>query len=218
MISVSALRARIDRDLDLAAHVGGRDHAAVRRVAAFLRHLLILDLDRLHARGLVAAHGLPHVDEPAEAGIGIGDQRHAGAVRDRARALHHVAIGDEAGVGDAEIGARHAVAGHVERGKADAVGDARGEHVEHAGRDDERAALQNGLQSCLGHSILMTLRAGAGAGRERAVRRMRRSPAPPAAARATSRFRCRRFPSPSPACSRCRAARRTSRRSACRAR
>ena len=70
-------RACRERHLDLATHVAGRDHAAVRRMAAFLRHLLILDLDRLHARGLVAAHGLAYVDQPAEARVGASAMRGA---------------------------------------------------------------------------------------------------------------------------------------------
>ena len=152
MISVSDRVRAFKRDLDLAAHVAGRDHAPVRGVAAFLRHLLILDLDRLHPGGLVAAHGLAHVDQPAETGIGVRDQRRLDRRGDGAGPVDHVAIGDEPGIGHAEVRARYAIAGHVQRLEADAVGNPGREHLEDAGSQDELALREQGLEADGGHA------------------------------------------------------------------
>jgi hypothetical protein len=69
----SAERRACTATIDAAHGVGQRHHAPVGRVPALLGHLLILDLDRLHPCLLVAAHGMADVEQPAEAGVGVGD-------------------------------------------------------------------------------------------------------------------------------------------------
>ena len=133
---------RLDRDLDLEHHVLGRHDAAAGRMAALLRHLLVLDLDRGDARRLVAAHRALHVQQPAIAGVGVGDQRRVDHRADHLGAAHHVGIGREARVGQAEHRGGRAIAGHVERRKAHLVGDPRRDAVVDAGRQDELALGQ----------------------------------------------------------------------------
>ena len=60
-----------------------------------------------------------------------------GAARDGAHAAHDIGVARNAGIGQAEVGGRDAVAGHVERLKAHAVGDLGGDHVVDARRHDE---------------------------------------------------------------------------------
>src|ERR671931_352885 len=69
--------------------------------AAFFRHLLILDLDGLRPRRLVPAHRVADVDEPAEPGVRIRDERLAGTLRDLPHPPDHVGVGRDAGVGHA---------------------------------------------------------------------------------------------------------------------
>ncbi len=84
-------------------------------MTAFLGELLILDLDRGRARLLVAAYRMLHVQQAAEAGIRIGDQRNIGDRVDQRYRPHHVAIGGQPDIGQAVLRLRHPVAGHVER-------------------------------------------------------------------------------------------------------
>ena len=141
-ISVAAIAPRLGGDLDLQHHVLDRHDAAARRMAALLGHLLVLDLDRRDARRLVAAHRALHVQQAAVAGVGVGDQRRVDHRADHLGAAHHVGIGREARVGQAEHRGGRAVAGHVERREAHAVGDARRDAVVDAGRQDELALGQ----------------------------------------------------------------------------
>jgi hypothetical protein len=64
----------VNRHFDALHRVGHRHDAPSRRVPAFFGHLLIFDLNRLHPSLFVAAHGVAHIDEAAEAGVSIGDQ------------------------------------------------------------------------------------------------------------------------------------------------
>jgi hypothetical protein len=82
--------ARLNRDADLEDHFLRRDDAAAGRVAALLRHLLVFELDGGDARRLVARDRVAHVQQPAIAGVGIGDQRRAAAPRDGPHAGDHV--------------------------------------------------------------------------------------------------------------------------------
>ena len=88
-----------NRDLDLQRHLGSGYHPAARRVAALLGRLLILDLDRRHAGGLVAGYGVPDVQQAAIPGVGIGDDRRAAYPGERADTADHVGIGCQAHVG-----------------------------------------------------------------------------------------------------------------------
>ena len=115
------------RDPDLEHRVLQGDDPSVLRVAAALREFLVLELDRLGAGGLVAAHGMLHVERAAETGIGIGDQRGRCALNDLAHPVDHVAVSGIAGVRHAEMRGGDAVAAHIQRLEAESVG--------HPGRD-----------------------------------------------------------------------------------
>ena len=138
---------RIDRHLDPAQHVRQRHHPAVRRVAAFLGHFLVLDLDRLDAGRLVAADGLPDVDQSAEARVGIGNQRRHGSLGDRARTAHHVGVGHQARVRKSQVRGRHAVSGHVQRLEPHPVGDPGREHLEDTRCQNEFAGCKQVLEA-----------------------------------------------------------------------
>ena len=138
--------ARIDRDLDALNRVSQRHHPTVRRVPAFLGHLLILDLDGLHTGLLVAAHSLTDIDQSTKSGVGIGDQRARDALGDGSGALDHVAKAHQAGVGLTQMRTGNAVAGHVQRGEVHPIGELCREHLEDAGCDDKAAGFQRAFE------------------------------------------------------------------------
>ena len=63
---------------------GARNHRSSGGVPALLREVLILELNRRNPGLLIALDGVADVDEAAEAGVGIGDERRLGAASDRA--------------------------------------------------------------------------------------------------------------------------------------
>ena len=147
--------ARIDRDLDLADHVRHRDHPPARRVTALLRELLVLELDRGDAGLLVAPHRAAHVEQPAVAGVRVGDHRRARELGDALDALDHLGVGREPRVRQAERRGDEAESGDV--GRVDRV------LVQHVGRDqvedprgDEASAPgEEGAQRAAGHGRLL---------------------------------------------------------------
>ena len=100
----------------------------------------------MHAGGLVAAHGLAHVQEAAIAGVRVGDQRRLDRLRHLTEARNHVAVGGDADVCDAQIRSDSAEAGGIERIEAEAIGDLRRDQVEDARRNDKTALSQGGPQ------------------------------------------------------------------------
>ena len=114
----------------------------------FFGIFLVLDLDRLRAGFLIAAHGVVDVEQPAIAGVAIGDQRRRTCPR--AICLHaadHLGVARQPRIRQAEMRGDHAVAGHVERIEPHAVGDARGNHVEDAGRRDQAGLFRGGRKA-----------------------------------------------------------------------
>src|SRR5271166_3167367 len=85
-------RARVAGDLDLVHHFVGRDHMAVRGVAALLRKYLVFDLDHRRAGFLIATHGVIHIQEAAIPRIAIGYQRLANRLHDCLHAVPHLGI------------------------------------------------------------------------------------------------------------------------------
>ena len=69
---------------------------------------------------LVAAHGVVHVEQAAEAGVRVGDQRRLDFSHDLGEARKHVAVGGDAGVGDAEVRSGEPEARGIERIEAEA--------------------------------------------------------------------------------------------------
>ena len=80
---------------------------------ALLGEFLVLELDRRRAGPLIAANGVAHIEEPAIAGVAVGDKRRAGHARHRFDPADHVGVARKPGVGKPEMGGDRAVAGHV---------------------------------------------------------------------------------------------------------
>ena len=147
-------RTAVRRDPDLSHHVGDRDDAPVRRMAAFLGKLLILDLDCGDAGLLVATHGVADIQEPAIAGIGIGDDGRPGHFRDPPDAVDHLRVAGKTRVRQAERGRDRAVPRDVQGLETHAVGDEGGDQLEHAWRGDETALLDFLPQRWRCHGVL----------------------------------------------------------------
>ena len=122
-------------------------------MAAFLGEFLILDLDADHPRLLVAADGMVDIEQSAIAGVGVGDHARATGAGQRGDAIEHLAVGRNAGVGQAEGRRRHPIAGGIDEIEADLVGDDGRNHVVNARRHDERAGLDGRAQAGLGHAV-----------------------------------------------------------------
>jgi hypothetical protein len=110
-------------------------------MAAALGEALVLELDSGGADALERAHGVPHVDRVAEAGVGIDDERQGGGIGDRPGRPREVRQGSEADIGHAEPGIGEAGAGQVDRLEAEILDDARPERVGGA-RHQERAPVR----------------------------------------------------------------------------
>jgi hypothetical protein len=108
-------RSRFCGDRNLADHLVSRNDAAVRRVPTLFGEFLVLDLNRRRAGPLIAANGMAHIEEPAIAGVAVGDKRRPGHKRHRFDPANHVGVTREPGVGKPEMGGDRAIAGHVER-------------------------------------------------------------------------------------------------------
>ena len=125
-----------------------RHDALERRMAAFLREFLILDLDRDDARLLIAAHGVMHVEQAAVAGVGVGDHAGVHGARQRRDPVEHLRIGGDAGVGQAIGGGRQPEAGGIDEIEPDLVGDHGRDHVVQAWRGHEFAGAQRLAETC----------------------------------------------------------------------
>ena len=135
-------RARIDGHLDFAHHVGRGDDAPARGMAAFFGELLVFKLDGASACGFVTPDGVAHVEQATVARIGIGNQRRAGHARHGGDAADHVAVSGQTRIGQTHVRGHGAVAGHVQRIKAKAVGQAQRHHVKYTGRDHQTRLVQ----------------------------------------------------------------------------
>ena len=130
------VHAGIHGGLDFAHHFLHGDNLAAHHVAALLGHHLILQLDDGHAGLLVLADGADDVDGVAEAGVGVGDDGHAGGLHHVGGTHDHLAHAHQAHVGLAQVAGGLAVAGHIDGVKAQLADDLAGEHVVGAGGDD----------------------------------------------------------------------------------
>ena len=136
--------AGLHRDADLVGHQLGVDHTPAEHVTALLREFLVLELDGAGAGGLVAAHRVHHVQQAAVAGVAVADHRRGGDGAQLRDAPHHVGVAGQARVRQAQVRGHGAVAGHVERLEAHAVGHARRDALVHARGDEQLARLQAG--------------------------------------------------------------------------
>ena len=122
-------------------------------MAARLRELLVLDLDRGHPRRLVAAHGVTYVEQAPEPGVGIGDEGCAGPLADTGGPSDHLRVAHEPGVRQPHVRRGDSVAGHVQGVEAGPVGDLRRNQVEHSGRQRKIAGPNPPGEGCAAASI-----------------------------------------------------------------
>ena len=126
-------------------------------MAAFLRKLLILDLDRGDAGLLIAAHSVADIEQTAVAGIGIGNDRRLGHFRNAPDAIDHLRIAGKARVRQAQRGRNRAVARHIQGFETHAIGNEGGDQFENAWRRDEAAVLDFLPQRWRGHELFPSL-------------------------------------------------------------
>ena len=84
-------------------------------MAAFLRELLILELDAGCTGRRIAAHGAVDIQQSAIAGIAVGEERNAGGARDTAHTVKHLRECRGAGISDAKSRCNDTISGHVKR-------------------------------------------------------------------------------------------------------
>ena len=143
---------RIERRLDLADHLCGRNECLVIEVTAALGKRLVLDLDRVGPGTLEQPHRAFDIECIAVAGVGIDDQAGGNAVADHADNVGDLAHADETDVGTAEPCIGNRCAGDVKRRKTGLLGDERGERIIDAGRDHDGLAYEAGAQGLrIGH-------------------------------------------------------------------
>jgi hypothetical protein len=133
-------------DGDLADHLVRRNDAAVRRVSALFGEFLVLELDRGRARPLIAANSVAHIEEPAIAGVAVGDERRLRHARHGLDPADHVGVTGKPGVGEPKMGGDRAIAGHVERLKTHRRRHPQRNHVVDARRCDH-TVLGAGVQN-----------------------------------------------------------------------
>jgi len=142
---------RIDHHSHLGDHLFERHHATVGGVTAFLGEFLIFDLDGADPGLFIAAHGVLHVEQTAESGIGVGDDRDRRFLDHLGDTRKHLGIGRKAGIGNAEVRSGEPEPRGVHGIETHPLGKHRRDHVEHAGRDDELAGIDLLFQSGVGH-------------------------------------------------------------------
>ena len=90
--------ARFAGDFDLLDHVGDRHDPLEGRVAALFWEFLVFDLDGDDPGVLVAAHGVVHVEQPAIACIGVGDDAGVHRLGQRRHPIEHLRVAGDAGI------------------------------------------------------------------------------------------------------------------------
>ena len=72
-------------------------------MAAFLRELLIFELDRGDPGRFVGLDGVMDIEQATEPGVGIRDQRRVGPCCDRPGSIMQISEGRQPSVGEAEV-------------------------------------------------------------------------------------------------------------------
>ena len=134
--------------VELVDHFLDGDHVPVRRVAAFLGVLLILELDRRRSRLLVATNCMVDVEQATVTGIAIGDQRLAHGLDDGLHAIEHLGVRRQSSIGQSEVGRHDPVARHVERVGLGTIGELGGDQVEDPGTGHKRRFLDHRFLRC----------------------------------------------------------------------
>jgi len=112
-----------------------------------LGEILILELDRVGAGLLKAAHRAHDIERVAIAGVGVDDQVRIDAVADQRQRIGDLAHADEADIRPPEPGVGDRGARDIERGEPGLGGDQCGEGVIDAWRHHDGLAGQASAQS-----------------------------------------------------------------------
>ena len=78
------IAARVERGLELGQHLLDRDDLLAGQIAAAIGKHLVAEEQAGDAGGLEGPHHLPHIVDPAEAGVGIDVDRNFNRVADAA--------------------------------------------------------------------------------------------------------------------------------------
>ena len=125
--------ARVQRGLELAAHLGHGHHGFAVQVPATLGKALVLNLDHGGACALKAAHGALGVECVAKARVGVADDGRAHALGDAGQGVFHLGVGGQAHVGAAQPRVGNGSARQVQRLKARLLRHQGAQGVVHAG-------------------------------------------------------------------------------------
>jgi hypothetical protein len=150
--SKPSIATRVDCGFDLGHHLDRRDHLLALEMPAALREHLVLDLDRVGAGALEQLDGTPHVERVAESGVGIDHQRAGEDGTDRGNVVDQLGQGDQAVVGDAEIGVGNPGTGHIGGRKAAVGNHAGGKRIGDARQDQRRAGDERGAELTAGRA------------------------------------------------------------------
>ena len=135
----TAVAARVAGGADLRHHRFHRDDLLAREKTASLGKHLVLDVQCRHAGVLILAHGAPHVERVAVAGVGVADDGDVYRLRNRARVGGHLGHREQPEVGIAARG-RGAESRHINGVEAGGGGEFRLQAIEDEGRDDHFGA------------------------------------------------------------------------------
>src|SRR5579872_1146204 len=111
-------------------------------MAALFREFLIFELNAGGARGGVTANRAIDIQQPAVAGVAVGEKWKARRAGDAAHAVEHFGKGSGAGVGHTKRRGDDAIAGHIKRIKAGARRHSRRDAVIHAWKGQAAIPLQ----------------------------------------------------------------------------
>jgi hypothetical protein len=159
--------ARVQRRMQLAGHLGHRDHGLAVEVAAAFGEALVFQLDHRGAGALEGTHRALRVQRIAEAGVGVDDHRQRHALGDARQRVFHLGGGGQPDVGAAQPRVGDGRARQVQRLEAGLLGDQCRQRVVDARGQQRRGLCQSLFQR---HAVSSSARAAA----RRCARRPRR--------------------------------------------
>ena len=127
--------ARLDSRLDFAGEILGRHHALVGQVAAALRELLVLQLNRRRAAPLVQLDRPVGMGDIPEPGVGVRDQRNVQAAGQQCHLVHQLRLSRQADIRQPGHRGGGGRSGHVGDTESSRGGEFRRDAVKDARRD-----------------------------------------------------------------------------------
>ena len=144
------IAARVKGRFELANHLLGRDHSLAGHVAAALGKNLVLDEQAGDPGPLIGAHRPTNVGDVAEAGIGIGEDRHGHGIDDPGIVVGHLDQAEQRGGGLAQECRRRRIAAAGDGGKARSFGKRRRQRVLETGQDVDIVRLDEAAKTAGG--------------------------------------------------------------------